>query len=337
MALTALTSEQEVVLEEVRFEWMSFAITTEPGLGSAAEEGLALAYAAAGRRPFRTVIWFESPLAAGLAAAVLVAFRDDPRSCSSSVVSGKVLGDARTRANEAFGEQISEAVLELVRPGEVDQRTKVRYPWLGHQFVGVGQRLQDIRAAVGNHVHRQCIAQMGTASQHVWVEDGNLVDESMQAQVLEGVNQVIEVGSWEEVLARFREESLLPQMRGIPDNEATAAWDRSRARYVSGAYADWGYGQHDADWLGFYDFFHKIGRRGLSHLTGLWQLSKSSGWWWGFDDVALLVDRPYLMSFDDEGRLHSDTGPAIAFRDGFRVYSLHGSPVNEDVVAGRTP
>ena len=56
-----------------------------------------------------------------------------------------------------------------------------------------------------------------------------------------------------------------------------------------------------------------------------------SGYWLG-KEVAIVVRRPNILSLDDEGRLHSATGPAIEYHDGWSIYAWHGVEVPEQVV-----
>ena len=85
-----------------------------------------------------------------------------------------------------------------------------------------------------------------------------------------------------------------------------------------------GYGQHDASWLSFYDFFGEVLGIDVSKMKGLMEIGQSCGWWWPFDDVCVLADRAEELKLDDRGRLHNITGPAMKFRDGFAIYAIHG-------------
>jgi hypothetical protein len=51
-----------------------------------------------------------------------------------------------------------------------------------------------------------------------------------------------------------------------------------------------------------------------------------SGYWLGAA-VALLVRKPSLLSRDARGRLHSATGPAVTYPDGWSIYAWHGVSV----------
>ena len=85
------------------------------------------------------------------------------------------------------------------------------------------------------------------------------------------------------------------------------------------------YGAHDAFWLSFYDYMRNVvGLECCEPLTGLIELSKHCGWLNVYEDVVVFQDRPELIKFDPENRLHCDTGPAIRYSDGFSVYAWHG-------------
>lgn len=88
------------------------------------------------------------------------------------------------------------------------------------------------------------------------------------------------------------------------------------------------FGNHDAHWLGFYEFFADIG---LTETTlavrGLMTLAKHCGWWAPYDNCVIFQDRPKTIRFDDDKRLHCEDGPAIEYRDGFSVYAWRGTRI----------
>ena len=46
----------------------------------------------------------------------------------------------------------------------------------------------------------------------------------------------------------------------------------------------------------------------------------------------VVSDRPTVVGRDDQGRPHSDTGPQLAWKDGFKTWYIHGVRVNEQIV-----
>jgi hypothetical protein len=93
------------------------------------------------------------------------------------------------------------------------------------------------------------------------------------------------------------------------------------------------YGQYDAGWLGFYDFFGEVvGLECCDSMKGLIKTAQSIGWWWPLAGAAIMTDRPKIISRDEQGRLHSETGPSLAYRDGWKIYTNGGVRIPAYVV-----
>lgn len=85
------------------------------------------------------------------------------------------------------------------------------------------------------------------------------------------------------------------------------------------------YGNHDVDWLSYYEYFYEVlGIKGCEKLKNLMELARHCGWLNMYEDVVVFQDRPETIKFDDQKRLHSEDGPAIAYSDGYAIYSWHG-------------
>jgi len=96
------------------------------------------------------------------------------------------------------------------------------------------------------------------------------------------------------------------------------------------------FGSHDAGWLSFYEFFRDVCDLDCCKpLDGLIALAKVSGWVAMYDEVAVIQDRPGAIHFDEEKRLHCETGPAIEYHDGNGVYSWHGTRIPGDWIENR--
>ena len=61
-------------------------------------------------------------------------------------------------------------------------------------------------------------------------------------------------------------------------------------------------------------------------------LAKSCGWVWWHENVLAISDKPTVINRDDQGRLHCDDGPAIAYRDGWALHAIHGVIVPADII-----
>jgi hypothetical protein len=96
-----------------------------------------------------------------------------------------------------------------------------------------------------------------------------------------------------------------------------------------------GFGQHDASWLAFYNFFAtECKLESAMPVLPLAKLCEHAGWWWPFDEVCIISERPNQLKLNARGQLHSEDGPAISYPDDgkFRVYALNGVCVPEAYV-----
>ncbi|MET8117018.1 DUF6745 domain-containing protein [Streptomyces prasinus] len=80
-------------------------------------------------------------------------------------------------------------------------------------------------------------------------------------------------------------------------------------------------GQHDAPWLA------ALEADGPSPLEGPARVCRSAGWWWPFEKVAVVCERPVALHRDEAGRLDHGQGPALEFPDGFALCAWRGMPV----------
>lgn len=96
------------------------------------------------------------------------------------------------------------------------------------------------------------------------------------------------------------------------------------------------YGFQDAFWLAFYDYMKEVlNIECCNKLNGLFELSKYSGWLNVYEDVVVFQQKPEYIKFDEDDRLHCETGPAIRYRDGFSVYAWHGTRIPGEWIENR--
>ncbi|MFF5785846.1 DUF6745 domain-containing protein [Streptomyces sp. NPDC012693] len=86
-------------------------------------------------------------------------------------------------------------------------------------------------------------------------------------------------------------------------------------------------GQHDAAWLAAFE-----GQGG--RLAGLAAVARQTGWWWPYENVAVVSERPVELHRDEAGRLDRGDGPALAYTDGFALHAWRGMPVPAAFLAG---
>ncbi len=112
---------------------------------------------------------------------------------------------------------------------------------------------------------------------------------------------------------------------------AAAEWEKAQGLSTNGV-GSVIYGNHDASWLGFYEYMHEVVGIDCSELHGLWKLARECGWCWVYDDIAVITDRPSALHTDEQENLHCEDGPAIAYGDDFKLYFWHGVSVEEYII-----
>ncbi|MBD2183152.1 hypothetical protein H6G03_19140 [Planktothrix sp. FACHB-1375] len=58
-------------------------------------------------------------------------------------------------------------------------------------------------------------------------------------------------------------------------------------------------------------------------------IAKNCGCIFPFEKMVIVCDRPRILSFDNQQRLHAEGAPAIQFADGYSLYAYHGFPLPE--------
>jgi hypothetical protein len=109
-------------------------------------------------------------------------------------------------------------------------------------------------------------------------------------------------------------------------------WGQLGGKWVFPAF----WGMHEAGWISFYSFCEEIGVKYTSEQSG-WlaahrDVVKHCGWWWAFNEIVVISDRPTFQSVDGQGRLHNETRAAMQFADGYSLWSWNGTRVSEEVI-----
>ena len=127
----------------------------------------------------------------------------------------------------------------------------------------------------------------------------------------------------------------------VGDQVRAQVWDQVGAQVGAQVWDRVGaalYGHHEANWLAFYAYFGEVLGIDVGKLRGLMDMAQC-GWWWAFEGVAILTERPIALHRDERGRLHHPTQAAIEYADGFGVYAWHGTRVPSEWMRpeGRDP
>lgn len=88
-------------------------------------------------------------------------------------------------------------------------------------------------------------------------------------------------------------------------------------------------------WLTLYKHALKIsGLEDSERLNALAEAVQANSWWWPMEGIAVLTERPVRLMLDDDGQLHAEDGPAVAYRDGYCGYYWHGINVPASLIDG---
>ncbi|MGW0183670.1 DUF6745 domain-containing protein [Nocardia sp. NPDC003345] len=129
------------------------------------------------------------------------------------------------------------------------------------------------------------------------------------------------------VVTRIRDgvvAELVPGSASDPDVPASGTDRELRIRLLL---LDAVLGQHDAAWLSAFD------AGAGSALEGLAAVAREAGWWWPYENLAVIAERPTALHRDEAGRLDRADGPAVGYADGFALYAWRGMPVPGEFLA----
>ena len=161
----------------------------------------------------------------------------------------------------------------------------------------------QIRAQVWDQVRDQVRAQVGA---QVWAQVWAQVQDQVQDQVWAQVGAQVGVQVWDQV----GDQSLQAAKDGLNNDGASNLYWSAFAAWVS--------------------FFRDV-CGWESEILKKFEISealvKSCGWTWWHENVLAISDRPSMINRDQQGRLHSEAGSSIAYRDGWSLYHWHGVSV----------
>jgi len=88
-------------------------------------------------------------------------------------------------------------------------------------------------------------------------------------------------------------------------------------------------GPHDLAFLAVGEYQRNVLglREETAPLLGLWQVAINAGWLQPHENVCWLAERPRIWRGDPQARLHSASGPALQYGDGWSVWAWKGVEV----------
>ena len=94
-------------------------------------------------------------------------------------------------------------------------------------------------------------------------------------------------------------------------------------------------GQYWAGWNSYVTYFRDVCGWENPSLAAFFfdeQLTHSCSWVWWHDLVCAISDRPHTICRNAQSQLHCESGPAIAYPDGWEIYALNGVRLSKELV-----
>jgi hypothetical protein len=302
--ITSLTPEQEARMPEFRDKWTRIGLCTDPADRPAAEAGVNQAYRSAGLEPPQKIVWCDSPFSQAVTRAAVIAYVKTEEIVTEAAKAGD--------APPSLPDDVRDEVLRrLARTAWAAVFEKVYASINKHMKPTV---VESVRVSVADSVGPdvgECSAEASASADLIMaaLADGR-----------PGMTLMYQVMFFSGVQAKLDAEA--DAMRAMVGQFASnSVWDSA-------------YGQHEAHWLAFCDYFREV--CGLveetDNIQGLCQIARNAGWWIPYVNICWISERHTTVHMNDRGVLHSVDGPALAYPDGWSIYSVNGVVVPRVVV-----
>jgi hypothetical protein len=196
-------------------------------------------------------------------------------------------------------------------------RTTIRAPHVLDKNAKIGR-------SVAENVKDSVLESAGDSGDSVWETVGSGVWNSVRDSVKDRVTPIVR-NSVDSILMSIWLGVTVNVWHSIADSVR----DSVRDAVVYSVYRS-----DNAEWLAVDRYLRDV--VGLveetDKLSGRWELAQSAGWALPHQNICWVSERPNLLRRDDCGRLHCDTGPAVAYPDGWTIYAAHGVRVPGDVI-----
>lgn len=321
--LPLLSASLDDSLSAAAASWEGFAFQTGPGDRAAAEEGVRQAYVSAGLPAPEKIVWFASPARGAVAAALLSGHAAALRLAGLATLADQVT--AELSAGLAIGGLTGSTGGDTLRHGATTD------PLTGgvRDDIAMGSGVAGSVLLGGGVTDGRLVAEMAMAGLSVRDQVRTVPWERARARALAALGP----SGWPLAWSRSGEllwnpvNTLVTRIRRTigelaPERDDTD--DSTVVTLLRGITLDAVLGQHDAPWL---SLFQALGE---AETDGLARVAREAGWWWPFERVAIMCERPSELHRDELGRPHRGEGPAMSWSDGFALYAWHGMPVPED-------
>jgi len=287
--ITKLTPKQIARFGEWTRDWVNIGLSTEPADFDRATAAALKAYELADLKRPMVVLRMGSPYAATIGGAL-----------------------AWLMLKELFGKQVRQQVRQQVWQ-QVEQQV-----WQQVRQQVRQQVWQQVWQQVGQQVEQQ-------VRQQVWQQVGQQVEQQVWQQVEQQVWQQVEQQVWQQVRQQVEQ-----QVRQQVEQQVEQQVRQQGLKAAQDGYSNYGLNAFWSSWSAYVSFFRDVCGWDdpiLERFSIDEDIIKSCGWTWWHQNVLAISDRPKEIHRDDQGRLHCETGPSIAYRDGWSLWHWHGVSV----------
>ena len=302
-----LTTEQEVRLEEWREEWLQVGLCTDPADRPRAQSAITAMYACLDK-PAPIFLWFDSPMSCQLVMHLLS--QTELRDQLGDQLGGQLWGQLRGQLRDQLWGQLRDQLEDQLWGQLGDQLGDQLRDQLEGQLEGQlwGQLRGQLRGQLGGHLRDQLGDQLG----------GQL-EGQLGGQLWGQLGDHLWGQLWDQLGSQLWDQ----------------LWDQLGSQKIQFKDTNW-WGQHDAYWVAYYMFGREIGVSYDAEMSRRLDLHgevcRSCMWFWLFEGLCILSDRPSEIHRDSRNNLHNLTGPAVGFRDGWGVWSSHGVRLRREII-----
>jgi len=213
----------------------------------------------------------------------------------------------------AFGGALARAMLRNLGSARSELKSRVRSKIESEVWVKIEWQVREhVESQVRSQVELRVRSQVWPPlEQQIWSQVQSQIQSEVGSQVESQVRSQVELQVRSQVWAKVESQG------------------RSRAAASSYTY-NLKQCAFSAPWGAFVSFLRDVANWSdpiLERSKIDEDLIRSCGWIWWHENVLAISDRPSAINRDAQGRLHGESGPSIAFRDGRSLWHSHGVPV----------
>ena len=319
-----LTPEQEAELPRFRQQYLDIACGGGRIDRDVLQSALNDAYAMIGKEP-PTLLIFDSPTMAMAALKIVsLPITDLVGDQLQDQISAKLRIHLRGQLGDQLGDQLGHQLRGQLWGLMCDQLGDQLQEQLKDQ---IWDRLRDHMSdqlwnQLGDQLWDQLSDQLGN---HLRFQLGNHVRSQLQEQLKDQIwdqlrdhmSDQLQNQLWNQLWVHLRKEL-----------DSQQIWNPN---FLCGS--------QELYWIAWAEFAIHIGVTFPSNLTRrldiIRRISTQCEWWWAYENMVIVSQRPLYVKFDDRQRLHCETGKSVEYADGTGISTWHGVSIPDNWVSER--